>query len=59
MVQLNIFNDFILLFIEDRFRTWKKDLILSWFSSLDPLIDCKPVRVWISAKQFQLANTYL
>lgn len=58
-VQLNIFSLFILLFNEDHFSTWKCDLILSCFNFLDPLIDYKPVRVWISEKQFKLAKSYL
>lgn len=57
-VWLNIFNNFILLFNEDHFSTWKHDLILSCFNSLDPLIDYKLVSMDIS-KAVQLANTYL
>lgn len=58
-IVLNILNKFILLFIKDHFPTCNQELILSCSDFLDPLIEYQPVRVWISAKQFKLADTYL
>lgn len=58
-VLLNILNPFILLFIKEHVPSCKQELILSCSDFLDPLIEYQSVRVWISAKQFKLANTYL